>query len=133
MKNLLLVVLSLGITLTAFGVATTSTPVAGTSVTAAAVPAFEEPLRIDFEQREIPLGYQRVAIHVQSPEQAKALWLRATGSMNGYSLENANKLTFVSRMGTVPCACHLLDEFRLSYHGEIQNMIPDCRPDCPGE
>jgi hypothetical protein len=131
MRNLLLVVLSLGITLTAFGVATNSTP--GVSVMAATVPAFEEPLRIDFEPREIPLGYQRVAIHVTSPEQAKKLWLRATGSMKGYSLENANKLTFVSRLGMAPCACHLLDEFRLRYYGEIQNVIPDCRPECPGE
>jgi hypothetical protein len=131
MRNLLLVVLSLGITFTALGVATNSTP--GVTTMASAAPVFEEPLRIDFEPREIPLGYQRVAIHVTSPEQAKKLWLRAKGSMNGYSLENANKLTFVSRLGVVPCACHLLDEFRMKYYGEIQNVIPDCRPECGGE
>jgi hypothetical protein len=130
MRHLLLVVLSLGITLTAFAVAATSTPVTGTSLTAAVLP-FEEPLRIDLEQREIPFGYQRVAIHVESPKQAQALWLKATGSMKGYSLENANKLTFVSRLGTAPCSCMQIDEFRAYYYGEIPNVIPDCRPLCP--
>ena len=130
MRNLALFVLSLGIALTAFGVATTSTT---RTVTAASPPPFEMPLRIDFEPREIPLGYQRVAIHVTNPEQAKKLWLRATGSMTGYSLENANKLTFVSRLGVAPCSCMLLDEFHAYYYGELPNAIPDCRPQCPGE
>jgi hypothetical protein len=133
MRHLLLFVLSLGITLTAFTVGATSTPVTGASVTAASELPFEKPLRIDFEQREIPFGYQRVAIHVESSKQAQALWLRATGSMNGYSLENANKLTFVSRLGTAPCSCMLIDEFRAYYYGELPNVIPDCRPQCPGE
>lgn len=133
MRHLLLVVLSLGITLTTFAVATTSTPVTATTVTAASVLPFEEPLRIDFEQREIPFGYQRVAIQVASAKEAQALWLKATGSMNGYSLENANKLTFVSRLGTAPCSCMLLDEYHAYYYGEIPNVIPDCRPQCPGK
>ena len=94
------------------------------------VPVFEEPLRVELEQQEIPLGYERVVIHVTSPEKAKALWLRATGSMQNYSLENANKLTYVARVGTVPCGCHLLDEFRLVYYGKVKDSPPDCRDEC---
>ncbi len=90
----------------------------------------EQPLRVDLDRSQtVPFGYERVTVHVQTPEKAKALWMRATGSMEGYSLEKANQITFVSRVGAPPCACYL-EGAPYVYYGRVKDAPPDCRDEC---
>jgi hypothetical protein len=87
------------------------TPSAIASETNALVnaPVLIEPaLRIDLDaSKEVPEGYRRVSVHNNTDAKARELWLRAAGTMEGYSFEKANQITFIARNGTGPCACHL--------------------------
>jgi hypothetical protein len=80
-----------------------------TPADAAANVVVERALRVDADfTRPIPEGYRRVPIHVKSDAKAKSLWLQATGTLEGYTLEKAaQQLSFVARVGTAPCACWL--------------------------
>ena len=90
---------------------------------------FEAP-RIDFDgSQAVPLGYERVTIHTQSPEKAKAFWINATGSLKGYSLEKVNKATLISRIGKGPCACNF-EAFPWEYYGPVKGGGSDCRDSC---
>lgn len=72
-------------------------------------PVLIEPaMRIDLDaSKEVPEGYRRVSVHHTTDAKARALWLRAAGTMEGYSFEKANQITFIARNGTAPCGCHL--------------------------
>lgn len=63
----------------------------------------------------VPAGYERVSVYSASDVKGKRLWLKTYGNLDGYSLEQANKITILTPIGTVPCDCIQTPELPYRY------------------
>lgn len=92
---------------------------------------YAKPVRIDVGVTgEAPVGFNRVSVNLKSEERAKALWQKSFGTLDGYSFEKANTISYVVEEETVPCACHIEAEpYEYLYRTKEQGG-PTCIDTC---
>lgn len=72
---------------------------------------------------DVPDGFMRVGFHTTNVEQAKSLWKKSFGSLDGFSLEKANTITAIYPNDVKPCGCDI-PEAKAQWDGHNCNDCP---------